>query len=86
MTLHLIQGIILATASSGVTPNGLIWMLIVARGITGVGVGGEYPCSSVTAGEAAEESGRSRGLWLILSGNFIIEYASDKFRYYKQTG
>jgi MFS family permease len=48
-------------------------MLIISRGITGVGVGGEYPCSSVTAGEAAEESGRSRGLWLILSGNFIID-------------
>lgn len=54
-------------------------MLIVARGITGVGVGGEYPCSSVTAGEAAEESGRSRGLWLIISGNFIIEYDSNPF-------
>lgn len=63
----------LATASSGLTPTGLIWMLVIARGITGVGVGGEYPCSSVTAGEAAEESGRSRGFWLILSGNFIID-------------
>ncbi|KAI9303786.1 major facilitator superfamily domain-containing protein [Cunninghamella echinulata] len=66
-------GIILATASSGVTPTGLIWMLIISRGITGCGVGGEYPCSSVTAGEAAEESGRSRGFWLIVSGNFVID-------------
>jgi MFS family permease len=72
-TFFVCLGIILATASSGVTPTGLIWMLIIARGITGVGVGGEYPCSSVTAGEAAEESGRSRGFWLILSGNFIID-------------
>ncbi|KAI9021720.1 MFS phospholipid transporter-like protein [Phycomyces nitens] len=66
-------GIILATASSGTTPLGLFWMLIISRGICGVGVGGEYPCSSISAGEAAEESGRSRGLWLILSGNFIID-------------
>lgn len=72
-TMFVCLGIVLATASSGVTPTGLIWMLIISRGITGVGVGGEYPCSSVTAGEAAEESGRSRGLWLILSGNFIID-------------
>ncbi|KAF7727649.1 hypothetical protein EC973_007307 [Apophysomyces ossiformis] len=72
-TMFVCLGIILATASSGATPLGLFWMLIIARGLTGVGVGGEYPCSSVTAGEAAEESGRSRGLWLILSGNFVID-------------
>ncbi|SAM04801.1 hypothetical protein [Absidia glauca] len=66
-------GIVLATASSGTSPTGLIWMLIIARGITGCGVGGEYPCASVSAGEAAEESGRSRGFWLIISGNFIID-------------
>ncbi|CAO0790245.1 unnamed protein product [Mucor circinelloides] len=72
-TLFVCLGIILATAASGATPLNLIWMLIIARGLTGVGVGGEYPCSSVTAGEAAEESGRSRGKWLILSGNFIID-------------
>lgn len=68
-----IQGIVLATAAHGVTPLGLFWMLIIARGITGVGVGGEYPCSSVNASEAAEESGRSRGFWLCISGCFIIE-------------
>ncbi|CEP13783.1 hypothetical protein [Parasitella parasitica] len=72
-TLFVCLGIILATASTGVTPVGLVWMLIIARGLTGIGVGGEYPSSSVTAGEAAEESGRSRGMWLILSGNFIID-------------
>jgi MFS family permease len=32
-TFFVCLGIILATASSGVTPNGLIWMLIIARGI-----------------------------------------------------
>ncbi|CAO3628773.1 unnamed protein product [Cunninghamella blakesleeana] len=72
-TCFVCLGIVLATASSGITPTGLIWMLIIARGLTGVGVGGEYPCSSVTASEAAEESGRSRGFWLIVSGNFIID-------------
>ncbi|KAI7884928.1 putative metabolite transport protein [Lichtheimia hyalospora FSU 10163] len=73
-TLVVCLGIVLATASSGVTPLGLFWMLIIARGITGVGVGGEYPCSSVNASEAAEESGRSRGFWLCISGCFIIDF------------
>lgn len=38
----IIQGIILATASSGSTPEGMFWMMIITRGIAGVGAGGEY--------------------------------------------
>ncbi|KAH8553179.1 major facilitator superfamily domain-containing protein, partial [Umbelopsis sp. PMI_123] len=64
-------GIVLATASSGLTPQGLFWMLCIARGVTGVGVGGEYPCCSTAASESAEESGRSRGFWLVICA-FIV--------------
>lgn len=40
-TLLLVLGIVLSTAASGTTPTGMFWMLIVARGIAGVGAGGE---------------------------------------------
>ncbi|CAM0143251.1 hypothetical protein VKS41_008721 [Umbelopsis sp. WA50703] len=72
-TAFVCLGIILATASSGLTPQGLFWMLCISRGISGVGIGGEYPCCSTAAGESAEESGRSRGFWLVICGNFIID-------------
>lgn len=39
----LLLGIILSTGASGTSPLGLFWMLVVARGIAGVGAGGEYP-------------------------------------------
>lgn len=42
-TVVLSVGIILSTAASGTSHLGLLWMLIVARGIAGVGAGGEYP-------------------------------------------
>lgn len=42
-TLILLLGIALSTGASGTTPLGLFWMLVVARGIAGVGAGGEYP-------------------------------------------
>jgi MFS family permease len=42
-TLILLVGIILSTGASGTSPLGLFWMLVVARGIAGVGAGGEYP-------------------------------------------
>ncbi|KAI8581687.1 hypothetical protein K450DRAFT_230727 [Umbelopsis ramanniana AG] len=72
-TAFVCLGIVLATASSGLTPQGLFWMLCIARGVTGVGVGGEYPCCSTATNESAEESGRSRGFWLVICGNFIID-------------
>lgn len=34
--------------------EGMFWALTVYRGILGVGVGGEYPCSSASASEAAD--------------------------------
>ena len=38
------------------THPGMIWMLIIARGIAGVGAGGEYPVCGVAATEAADET------------------------------
>ncbi|KAI1437452.1 major facilitator superfamily domain-containing protein [Xylaria sp. CBS 124048] len=54
-TALIVIGGILATAASAPTPAGLFWFLTVARGITGFGTGGEYPASSVSATEAANE-------------------------------
>ncbi|KAI8579653.1 hypothetical protein K450DRAFT_240832 [Umbelopsis ramanniana AG] len=73
-TLLVIIGAAMCAASSGTTPQGLLWMLVVSRGIMGVGVGGEYPCSSVAAGESADEvlPGR-RGFLFIMVTNFVID-------------
>ncbi|KAG0025263.1 hypothetical protein BGZ82_010123 [Podila clonocystis] len=48
--------------------EGMFWALTVYRGILGVGVGGEYPCSSASASEAADivRPGR-RDLGFVLS-------------------
>ena len=68
-TLLVIVGAALSAASSGPTPTGLLWMMVIARGVLGVGVGGEYPCSSVSAGESADEvaPGRRGGLFVLVS-------------------
>lgn len=55
-TLLLVLGIVLSTASSGTTPTGLLWMMVIARGIAGVGAGGEYPVSGAGAAEATDEA------------------------------
>lgn len=59
-TLLLVLGIVLSTAASGTTPTGMFWMLIIARGIAGVGAGGEYPVSGAGATEATDESSGMR--------------------------
>ncbi|KAH7175640.1 major facilitator superfamily domain-containing protein [Dactylonectria macrodidyma] len=59
-TILLVLGIALSTAANGTSPTGLFWMLIVARGIAGVGAGGEYPVSGAGAAEATDESGQYR--------------------------
>ncbi|KAK7990301.1 glycerophosphoinositol transporter [Apiospora arundinis] len=41
-TLFLVFGIILATASHGTTVEGMFWMMVIGRGVAGVGAGGEY--------------------------------------------
>lgn len=54
-TLLLVLGIVLSTAASGSTPTGLLWMMVVARGIAGVGAGGEYPVSGAGATEGKHD-------------------------------
>ncbi|WVR05689.1 hypothetical protein IAU60_002713 [Kwoniella sp. DSM 27419] len=72
-TMLIVIGGILATASAGSTPAGLLWMLTVSRGIVGVGVGGEYPAASTSASEAANEKfGRDRGKIFILVTNLML--------------
>ncbi|KAK2054605.1 major facilitator superfamily transporter [Colletotrichum caudatum] len=59
-TILLVLGIALSTAASGHTPTGMFWMLIIARGIAGVGAGGEYPVSGAGAAEATDEDAKFR--------------------------
>ncbi|KAL2688440.1 metabolite transport protein [Phyllosticta citricarpa] len=59
-TLLLVLGIALSAGASGHPDSRLFWMLIVARGIAGVGAGGEYPVSGAGATEASDESGAYR--------------------------
>lgn len=54
-TCLLILGSILATAAKADTVQGMFWFLVVARGVVGVGLGGEYPASSTSALEGADD-------------------------------
>jgi MFS family permease len=83
-TLLVILGAALSCASSGVTVNGLLWMMIISRGILGVGVGGEYPCSSVSAGESADEvaPGRRGGLFIMVKKDRDHTTSPDIFKKY----
>ncbi|KAJ8067871.1 hypothetical protein OCU04_003458 [Sclerotinia nivalis] len=74
-TLMIVFGGALATASKGVTINGMFWMMTVARGIIGFGVGGEYPASSTSASEAANEHApKNRGPIFILVTNLPLSF------------
>ncbi|KAM5374809.1 hypothetical protein ACJZ2D_006303 [Fusarium nematophilum] len=59
-TTLLVVGIALSAAANGSSDLGLFWMLIVARGVAGVGAGGEYPVSGAGAAEATDESAQYR--------------------------
>ncbi|KAL6452267.1 GIT1 Glycerophosphoinositol permease 1 [Candida maltosa Xu316] len=71
-TCFLIFGTMMCAASHGVTVNGMFWMLTVFRGVTGFGIGAEYPSSSVTASEAANQSVKKRGRAFILVTNLPL--------------
>ncbi|KHN94539.1 Major facilitator superfamily domain, general substrate transporter [Metarhizium album ARSEF 1941] len=74
-TLLIVIGGILATASHGVTIDGMFWMLTVSRGIVGFGAGGEYPAASTSASEAANEhTPKSRGPVFILVTNLPLSF------------
>lgn len=59
-TLLLVLGIALSAGSSGGSPTGLMWMMVISRGIAGVGAGGEYPVSGAGATEATDENSSMR--------------------------
>lgn len=59
-TVLLVLGIALSTAANGTTDTGLLWMLVIARGVAGVGAGGEYPVSGAGATEATDEGSKYR--------------------------
>ncbi|GJE94428.1 MFS Git1p-like glycerophosphoinositol permease [Phanerochaete sordida] len=76
-TLFIVVGAILGTAAHGAhgSPQGLFWFLTFARGITGIGVGGEYPASSTAASEAANEKMiKNRGPVFIMVTNFVLSF------------
>ncbi|CCM05101.1 uncharacterized protein FIBRA_07308 [Fibroporia radiculosa] len=56
-TLLIVIGAILCTAAKGANGSvqGLFWFMTIARGVTGVGNGGEYPASGTSASEATDE-------------------------------
>ncbi|UZJ56940.1 hypothetical protein CBS101457_006260 [Exobasidium rhododendri] len=69
-TVLLVLGAIFATGATPVhgSVNALFWWLVVSRGAIGYGVGGEYPASSTSASEAANEKyGKAKR-----SGIFIL--------------
>ncbi|KAG8670853.1 hypothetical protein FPOAC1_004087 [Fusarium poae] len=55
-TLFLVLGIILATAAHGVTVEGMFWMMVIGRGVAGVGAGGEYTVCTSQAVECADST------------------------------
>lgn len=73
-TLFVILGTILCAASHGKSVNGLLWMLTISRGVTGFGIGAEYPSSSVSASEAANESMKRRGQAFVLCTNLPLSF------------
>lgn len=76
-TVMIVVGGILATASHGVTIDGMFWMMTIARGIVGFGTGGEYPASSTSASEAANEhpaTSNKRGPVFILVTNLPLSF------------
>ena len=71
----IVLGGILATAAHGATIDGMFWMMTVARGIVGFGTGGEYPASSTSASEAANEyTLKRRGPIFILVTNLPLSF------------
>lgn len=76
-TMMIVVGGILATASHGATIDGMFWMMTIARGIVGFGTGGEYPASSTSASEAANEhhaTSNKRGPIFILVTNLPLSF------------
>lgn len=72
-TCVLILGSALCAASHGSTVEAMFWMLTVMRGLVGVGVGAEYPTSTLNANESANEyTTTKRGGILVMVTNFPL--------------
>jgi PHS family inorganic phosphate transporter-like MFS transporter len=64
----LIFGGILCTAAYGGSATGTLWFLVIARGILGIGIGGEYPlAASSTAEDSANVQDRNKRVALTFS-------------------
>lgn len=73
-TVFLVLGTCLAAASHGNSTTGLLWMLIIFRGVTGYGIGAEYPSCSVSASEAANESVKRQKGTVVLVTNLPLSF------------
>ncbi|CAK7205775.1 hypothetical protein SEUCBS139899_008554 [Sporothrix eucalyptigena] len=76
-TLFLVLGIVLATAAHGKTELGMLWMMIIGRGVSGFGAGGEYPTCATGSAEASDETSfgrRRRGLLVAVATDFAIDF------------
>ncbi|KAM5369677.1 hypothetical protein ACJZ2D_008936 [Fusarium nematophilum] len=78
-TFFLVLGIIIATASHGASVEGMFWMMVIGRGVAGVGAGGEYAVCTAQAVDivsliviAAYKGEPSDGIWRICFGIGII--------------
>lgn len=75
-TILLVLGIIIATAAHGTSQLGMFWMMIIGRGIAGVGAGGEYPVCGTSSAEAADETDRvrrRRGILVAIATDFAVD-------------
>lgn len=74
-TAMIVIGGIIGTAAGSPSIHGFFWCLTLARGIVGFGTGGEYPASSTSASEAANEHAlKHRGPIFILVTNFPLSF------------
>jgi MFS family permease len=82
-TMLVLLGVALCSAARGSGAEdsseyiqGFFWMLAVARGVLGVGAGGEYPVSGVNATEAGNETEalrKKRGFLVAMAGCTAID-------------
>ncbi|CAK7212759.1 hypothetical protein SBRCBS47491_001575 [Sporothrix bragantina] len=76
-TLFLVLGIIIATAAHGTSELGMLWMMIIGRGVSGFGAGGEYPTCATGSAEASDETAfgrRRRGILVAVATDFAIDF------------
>ncbi|KAL0247457.1 hypothetical protein I308_104496 [Cryptococcus tetragattii IND107] len=74
-TFFLVLGVTLATAAHGKSEIGMLWMIVIGRGVAGLGAGGEYAVCTTSAVEAADETHalrKKRGLLVASSTNTAI--------------